>query len=114
MTRFAHWGSIISFAGIDPGANQSSTHEAKSIRASKSGPPELRKALFLVMSCLLKTMLQDDPVYRFTDKKCSKGKPYLVNMTAGFNKFLRIYYGKVKEYLAKLKTPSATNPSQPS
>ena len=80
------------------------------VDTSKSGPPELRKALFLVMDCLLKTMPQDDPVYRFMDKKCFEGKPYLVYMTAGANKFLRIYYGKVKEYLAKLEEPSTADP----
>lgn len=100
VTRFAHRGSITAFAGVDPGADQSGTHEAKSVRASKSGPPELRKALFLVMDCLLKTMPADDPVYRFLDKKRAEGKPYLVYMTAGANKFLRIYYGRVKEHLA--------------
>lgn len=103
VSRFAHRGAITSFAGVDPGANQSGTYEAKSVRTSKSGPPELRKALFLVMDCLLKTMPQDDPVYLFMDKKRSEGKPYLVYMTAGANKFLRIYYGKVKEYLAQLE-----------
>ena len=103
VTRFAHRGSITSFAGVDPGANQSGAHEAKSVRTSKSGPPELRKALFLVMDCLLKTMPQDDPVYRFMDKKRAEGKPYLVYMTAGANKFLRVYYGKVKEYLSQLE-----------
>ena len=100
VTRFTHRNAITAFAGVDPGADQSGTHEAKSTRASKSGPPELRKALFLVMGCLLKTMPQDDPVYRFMDKKRAEGKPYLVYMTAGANKFLRIYYGRVKEYLA--------------
>ena len=114
VTRFTHRGSIISFAGVDPGVNQSGTYEAKSVRTSKSGPPELRKALFLVMDCLLKTMPQDDPVYRFMDKKRTEGKPYLVYMTAGANKFLRIYYGKVKEYLAKLETPFVTDFDQPS
>ena len=103
VTRFAHRGSITAFAGVDPGADQSGTHEAKSNHTSKSGPPELRRALFLVMDCLLKTMPQDDPVYRFMDKKRSEGKPYLVYMTAGANKFLRIYYGRVKEYLASLE-----------
>ena len=98
--------SITSFAGVDPGADQSGGHEAKSVPTSKSGPPELRKALFLVMDNLLKSMPQDDPVYRFMDKKRAEGKPYLVYMTAGANKFLRIYYGKVKEYLAKLEQPS--------
>ena len=103
VTRFTHRNAITAFAGVDPGADQSGTHEAKSTRASKSGPPELRKALFLVMDCLLKTMPQDDPVYRFMDKKRAEGKPYLVYMTAGANKFLRIYYGRVKEYLASLE-----------
>ena len=37
------------------------------------------------------------------DKKRAEGKPYLVYMTAGANKFLRIYYGRVKEYLASLE-----------
>lgn len=55
------------------------------------------------MDCLLKTQPQDDPVYRFMDKKRAEGKPYLVYMTAGANKFLRIYYGRVKEYLASLR-----------
>ncbi len=103
VTRFAHRGAITAFAGVDPGADQSGTFEAKSTRASKSGPPELRKALFLVMDCLLKTMPQDDPVYLFMDKKRTEGKPYLVYMTAGANKFLRIYYGRVKEYLSQLE-----------
>ena len=103
VTRFTHRGAITAFAGVDPGADQSGAHEAKSNRTSKSGPPELRRALFLVMDCLLKTMPQDDPVYRFMDKKRSEGKPYLVYMTAGANKFLRIYYGRVKEYLASLE-----------
>ena len=106
MTRFARRSSITSFAGVDPGTDQSGGHEAKSVPTSKSGPPELRKALFLVMDNLLKSMPQDDPVYRFMDKKRAEGKPYLVYMTAGANKFLRIYYGKVKEYLAKLEQPS--------
>ncbi len=103
VTRFAHRSAITSFAGVDPGANQSGTHEAKSVRTSKSGSPELRRALFLVMDCLIQTKPQDDPVYQFMDKKRTEGKPYLVYMTAGANKFLRVYYGRVKEYLAALE-----------
>jgi len=107
VTRFAHCNAITSFASVDPGANQSGTHEAKSVRTSKSGSPELRRALFLVMDCLIQTKPQDGPMYQFTDKKRAEGKPYLVYMTAGANKFLRIYYGRVKEYLAALEAPSA-------
>ena len=55
------------------------------------------------MDYWLKTMPEDNPVYCFMDKKRAEGKPYLVYMTAGANKFLRIYYGRVKEYLESLE-----------
>ena len=110
VTRFARRSAVTSFAGVDPGANQSGDHQSKSVRTSKSGPPELRKALFLVMDCLIQTKPQDDPVYQFMDKKRAEGKPYLVYMTAGANKFLRIYYGKVKEYLAALESSPPADP----
>lgn len=99
VTRFAHKGSLAAYAGVDPGANQSGTREAKSTASSKSGSPELRKTLFMIMSVLLQNSLANDPVSQFLDKKRAEGKPYYVYMTAGANKFLRVYYGRVKEYL---------------
>lgn len=102
VTRFTHKGAITAFAGVDPGVNESGSYEQKSVPTSKRGSAELRKTLFQVMDCLIKTMPQDDPVYLFMDKKRAQGKPYYVYMTAGANKFLRIYYGRVKEYLASL------------
>lgn len=102
VTRFTHKGAITAFAGVDPGVNEFGSYEQKSVPTSKRGSAELRKTLFQVMDCLIKTMPQDDPVYLFMDKKRAQGKPYYVYMTAGANKFLRIYYGRVKEYLASL------------
>lgn len=102
VSRFLRRETLTAFAGVDPGSNQSGTYEAQSVCTSKRGSPRLRKTLFQVMDCLIKTMPQDDAVYRFMDKKRSEGKPYYVYMTAGANKFLRIYYGRVKEYLASL------------
>ena len=102
ITRFPRRETLTAFAGVDPGANQSGTYEAQSVCTSKRGSPRLRKTLFKVMDCLIKTMPQDDAVYLFMDKKRSEGKPYYVYMTAGANKFLRIYYGRVKEYLASI------------
>ena len=102
VTRFTHKGAITAFAGVDPGVNESGTFSQKSVPTSKRGSADLRKTLFLVMDVLIKTMPLDDPVYQFLDKKRSQGKPYYVYMTAGANKFLRIYYGLVKEYLASL------------
>ena len=105
VRRFAHKGSLTAFAGVDPGANQSGTYEAKSTRSSKRGSPELRKTLFVLMTVLLQNAPPDDPVFQFLDKKRAEGKPYYVYMTAGCNKFLRIYYGRVKEYMNTLDEP---------
>lgn len=101
VTRFTHKGAITAFAGVDPGVNESGDYSQKSVHASKHGSPALRKTLFQVMDVLIKTK-PDDAVYLFMDKKRAQGKPYYVYMTAGANKFLRIYYGRVKEYLASL------------
>ena len=102
VARFTHRNAITAFAGVDPGVNESGDYSQKSVHASKHGSPALRKTLFQVMDVLIKTKPQDDPVYLFMDKKRAQGKPYYVYMTAGANKFLRIYYGRVKEYLASL------------
>ena len=102
VSRFHRRENLTAFAGVDPGANQSGTYESQSVRTSKRGSPRLRKTLFQIMDCLVQTKPQDDAVYRFIDKKRAEGKPYFVYMTAGANKFLRIYYGRVKEYLASI------------
>ena len=101
ITRFPRRGSLTAFAGVDPGAKQSGTMQVKRNKTSKAGSPHLRRALFQIVSGLLMRS-PDDPVYNFMDKKRSEGKPYYVYMTAGANKFLRIYYGRVNEYLAGL------------
>ena len=102
MRRFTHRGSLTAFAGVDPMPNQSGKSERQSNPSSKRGSPYLRKALFLVMTVLLRNSPPDDAVYQFLDKKRNEGKPYYVYMTAGANKFLRIYYGRVNEYLMSL------------
>ena len=101
VTRFTHKGALTAFAGVDPGKNDSGSYSQKSVRTSKRGSAPLRKTLFQVMDSLIKAMPQDDPVYEFMNKKRSQGKPYYVYMTAGANKFLRVYYGRVKEYLSE-------------
>ena len=101
VTRFTHKGALTAFAGVDPGKNESGSYAQKSVHTSKRGSAPLRKTLFQVMDCLIKTMPQGDPVYEFMNKKRSQGKPYYVYMTAGANKFLRVYYGRVKEYLSE-------------
>ena len=102
VTRFTKRGALTAFAGVDPGKNDSGKHTQKSVPTTKKGSPSLRKTLFQIMDGLIKRSPTDDAVYAFMDKKRAEGKPYYVYMTAGANKFLRIYYGRVREYLATL------------
>ncbi len=62
------------------------------------------------MSTYLKCSHVDEPVYQYLDKKRAEGKPYFVYMTAAANKFLRIYYARVKEVLST-REESANDPA---
>lgn len=99
LRRFAHQKSLVGFAGTDPVKDDSGDKVSDSKPSSKRGSPYLRKTLFVIMTILLQLQPQDDPVYQFLDKKRSEGKKYHVYMTAGMTKFLRIYYGRVRDCL---------------
>jgi len=101
IRRFTHRSAITAFAGVDPGVNDSGKHSQKSVRTTKRGSSSLRHTLFLVMRSLLLLAPEDDPVYNFMMKKRDEGKDYYVYMTAGANKFMRIYYGKLKDYYVR-------------
>jgi hypothetical protein len=101
VRRFENRNAITAYAGVDPQPSQSGTYKRKSDPISRKGSSHIRKAVFQVMDCLIKTKPVNDPVYQFLDKKRGEGKPYYVYMTAASNKFLRIYYARVKEYLAE-------------
>lgn len=106
ITRFTHREAITAYAGVDPGVDESGQRKRKSNAASKCGPSRLRKTLFQLMSTILQNKPADDPVYQFLDRKRAEGKNYYVYMTAGANKFLRIYYGKVKAHYRELEAQS--------
>lgn len=102
IRRFPHKKSLIAFAGVDAPPFQSGSFESSNRSISKRGSPALRKALFQVMQVLLQTAPCDDAVYQFLDRKRAEGKKFFVYMVAGCNKFLRIYYARVNEYLSTI------------
>lgn len=108
VRRYPRRSSLVAFAGVDPAVNQSGKRETQSNPTTKRGSPYLRKTLYQVVCTYLKKSPPDEPVFQFLDKKRAEGKPYFVYMTAAANKFLRIYYARVKECLAPLD--SADNP----
>ena len=96
---FPRRSSIVSFAGVDPAVDDSGKHISKSNPTTKRGSPHLRKTLYQIVCTYLRKAPADEPVYQFLDKKRAEGKPYFVYITAAQNKFLRIYYDRVKECL---------------
>ena len=102
VTRFSHKGAITAFAGVDPGVNESGTYEQKSVPTSKRGSSSLEKPYSRSWTVSSKQNRRMTLYMRLLIKKRAQGKPYYVYMTAGANKFLRIYYGRVKEYLMSL------------
>jgi len=103
VRRFHSKKALVAFAGIDAPPYQSGQFNIQSRSISKRGSSSLRRTLFILMSVFLQNSPLDEPVYQFMDKKRAEGKPYKVYMMASSNKFLRIYYAKVKTYLDSLE-----------
>ena len=103
VRRFYSKKALVAFAGIDAPPYQSGQMEIRSRSISKRGSSSLRRTLFLVMSVILQRSPADEPVYQFMDRKRAEGKPYRIYMMASANKFLRIYYATVKQYLNSLE-----------
>ena len=108
VRNYPRRSSIVAFAGIDPEVDKSGKNQSDGKPTTKRGSPHLRKTLFQIMSTYLRLSPQDEPVYQFIDKKRTEGKPYYVYMTAGANKFLRIYYARVKECMAAMEAGEST------
>jgi transposase len=110
VTRFHSKRALTAFAGLDSPPYQSGQYELKERSISKRGSPHLRRSLFRVVTMLLMNQPEHDEVYRFMCKKRAEGKHYYIYMTAASNKFLRRYYGKVRDCLLAM---SRTDDSEP-
>lgn len=98
IRRFYSSKALIAYAGIDSPPFQSGQYIGARRRISKRGSPLLRKTGYEVMKSLKShSKPADDTVYLYILKKETEGKPKKVAKIAGLNKFLRIYYARVKE-----------------
>ena len=90
--------SLVTCAGIDSPPYQSGKFTGENRRISKRGSALLRKIGYEVMLCVKAHKPKTDfAVYNFIVKKESEGKAKRVAKIAGLNKFLHIYYARVKE-----------------
>lgn len=98
ISRFRNASALVAFAGLDAPPFQSGNYISTNRSISKRGSSTLRKTGYEIIKCL-KTVkpTEDAAVYLFMLKKESEGKPLKVAKIAALNKFLRIYYARVKE-----------------
>lgn len=66
-------------------------------KITKRGSTALRKVGYETMRCIKTHPRPNAPVYQYIVKKESEGKAKESAKIAGLNKFLRIYYARVKE-----------------
>jgi len=89
--------ALIACAGIDPPPYESGQFVGTNRRITKRGSSTLRKVGYEVMRVLKShPSPKDDAVYNYILKKESEGKSKKLAKIAGLNKFLRIYYARVK------------------
>lgn len=112
VRRFHDAHALVAYAGIDVPPFQSGTFVSKDRHITKRGSKYLRKVGYEIMAALMSTKPKtDNMVYLFICKKKNEGKYYLSAYMAGFNKFLRIYYARVKALYSNqlLSTPEGVN-----
>lgn len=98
IRRFKNANCLIAFCGIDAPPYQSGNFNSTNRHISKRGNKYLRKVGYeitkSIKSCRPKI---DNAVYLFMIRKEAEGKNKTLVKIAGLNKFLRIYYARVKE-----------------
>ena len=97
VRKFHSGKALIAYAGIDAPPYQSGMFIGNNRRISKRGSASLRKVGYEPRRCIQTHPRPDDPVYQFVIKKEMEGKSKKAAKIAGLNKFLRIYYARVKE-----------------
>lgn len=102
IRRFKNAGSIIAYAGLDAPPYQSGQFEATNRHISKRGNKYLRKTGYEIMKSIKGSCKEDNELKAYIIKKENEGKLKKVAKIAGLNKFIRMYYGKVKKKYREL------------
>jgi len=103
VRRFKNAGSIIAYAGLDAPPYQSGQFEATNRHISKRGNKHLRKTGYEVIKSIKSSCKSDNELKSYIIQKENEGKLKKVAKIAGLNKFLRMYYGIVKNKYKQLE-----------
>lgn len=98
INKYPKANSLIAYCGIDCPPYQSGKFDATNRHITKRGNKYLRCVGYEIMCNITKSRpKEDNAVYEFIKKKEAEGKLKRTSKIAGLNKFLRIYYARLKE-----------------
>lgn len=94
VKRFKNAASIVKYAGLNSGVDESGKFSAEGVPITKQGSPYLRRSLWLAAN----RARQFDPRLKaFYDKKRREGKPHRVAVTAVARKLCHVVYAVMRD-----------------
>ena len=94
VRRFKNAASIVKYAGLNSGVDESGQYSAEGVPITKHGSPYLRRSMWLAAN----RARQYDPKLRaYYDKLRRKGKPHRVAVTAVARKLCHVVYAVMRD-----------------
>ena len=91
---FKNAASIVKYAGLNSGVDESGKFSAKGVPITKHGSPYLRRSLWLAAN---RARQYDPKLKAFYDKKRREGKPHRVAVTAVARKLCHVVYAVMRD-----------------
>lgn len=94
VRRFKNAASIVKYAGLNSGVDESGKFSADGVPITKHGSPYLRRSLWLAAN---RARQYDPKLKAFYDKKRREGKPHRVAVTAVARKLCHVVYAVMRD-----------------
>ena len=94
VRRFKSAASIVKYAGLNSGVDESGRFAARGVPITKHGSPYLRRSLWLAAN---RARQHDPRLKAFYDKKRREGKPHRVAVTAVARKLCHVVYAVMRD-----------------
>lgn len=94
VKRFKNAASIVKYAGLNSGVDESGKFSAEGVPITKHGSPYLRRSLWLAAN---RARQYDDRLREFYEKKRREGKPHRVAVTAVARKLCHVVYAVMRD-----------------
>ena len=94
VRRFKNAASIVKYAGLNSGVDESGKYSAEGVPITKHGSPYLRRSLWLAAN---RARQHDPKLKEYYDKLRRKGKPHRVAVTAVARKLCHVVYAVMRD-----------------